>query len=117
MQQHIIYRTQRPDIREIMRTVQDAVQALGLTATTLSVAHYLSATEEVNGETKVLPSVLLALDLLELQKIGAVTKEVLQRLLKGLSITALQQLARTLRKDHQARQLELLEIKKEQQFL
>lgn len=45
------------------------MQKLGLDATVLDIAQYLSATEEVNGETKALPSVVLALDLLELQKI------------------------------------------------
>jgi hypothetical protein len=98
-----------------MCTVQEAVQTLGPTATALAVAQHLNATEEVHDEVRPLPSILLAFDLLELQKIGAVTKEVPQRLLKGLSITALQQLACTLRRDHQARQVELLEIKQEQE--
>jgi hypothetical protein len=91
-----LFKSLRPDITEILRRVEDAQQVLGTPCTARAVAKHLGATDK-KGEG--LPSIYIALDLLDLQKQGAVTSAVLERLTQGLSLNALQQLARTLRKN------------------
>ncbi len=93
-----LFKSQKPDITEILHRVTQALQVLGTPCTARAVARHLGATDK-NGEA--LPSIYIALDLLNLQKQGAVTGAVLERLTQGLSLHALQQLAHTLRKDWQ----------------
>jgi hypothetical protein len=76
--------------------VAGAVKTLGTPCTARAVARHLGATDK-KGEA--LPSIYIALELLSLKDQGAVSSAALERLTQGLSLNALQQLARTLRKD------------------
>lgn len=89
-----LFKSQKPDITEILRRVADAQQVLGTPCTARAVARHLGATDK-KGEA--LPSIYIAFELLSLREQGAVTSAALERLTQGLSLHALQQLARTLR--------------------
>ena len=135
------FRSKRVEIAPIMRSVGDVVQRIacgdlprplvllsaarcqvrrapsyvsgqtaesGVAYTTADVARHLGAMRE----GKPLVCVQIALDLLALQEQSVVTSVVLERLAKGLTINALQQLVRTLK----ATQREREEIEAEQKL-
>jgi hypothetical protein len=135
------FRSKRVDIAPIMRSVGDVVQRIargdlprpvvpvsaarcqvrrapsyvagqtaerGVAYTTADVARHLGA---MRGG-KPLVCVQIALDLLALQEQEVVTSAVLERLARGLTINALQQLVRTLK----ATQRECEEIEAEQKL-
>ena len=93
-----IFKSQKPDITEILRRVTEAVQVLGTPCTARAVARHLGATDK-KGE--VLPSIYIALELLALKQHGAVSSAAFERLTQGLSLNALSQLAHTLREHQQ----------------
>jgi hypothetical protein len=107
MQTELLYRDQKPDIAKIMRCVGDAVLTLGTPCTACAVARHLGA---VNKHGNALPSIKVALDLLELQEQEAVTPAVLEKLTAGLTVHALCELVKTLK----AAQREREEIAREQ---
>lgn len=104
------FRTQ-VDVPWIISQVSGARQALGTGASVRAVARHLKAVDDIG---KALPSVAVACDLLALVEARAVTQAVLEKLTRGLTVTALQQLARTLKAEHREHLVAQAEIEAEQ---
>ncbi|MGD0510280.1 MAG: hypothetical protein ABSA33_00415 [Candidatus Micrarchaeaceae archaeon] len=83
-----------------MTKVADAVQTLGKPCSARAVAKHLGA---VDANGRPLPAIAVALELLKLQEEKAISAAVLEKLMRGLTVTALKNLARTIRANHEER--------------
>ena len=106
----MIFKAKHVDIADILHTVREIQRSLPRDASAYDVANALGAAE--NGRAPA--SISVAIELLSLVQAGAVTDAVLDRLAHSLTVGALQQLAKTIRKEFEAREAERREIEAEQ---